>query len=306
MSDRFRDPVTSDQRGEDAPSRTDWLAESRRRALLADVSVRIVGPAPLSVLPVRHQAPRPFGPSSRILIVDEVHEMAYIGREPERLLQMHRAAGGLATLMTATLLMALQAWLLASYGGGNPGRAHPALPLTGGEARADFVPDDRPLKGAGTGRADRQRRGGGGAAGRGCGARRDLRPGAQYAVGDASAAVRRPISGALRAPFAAGQQRCHLSDPSGRSGAGAGSGADDRGGVAAMGRRCRDTEALGAVRGCGPPLPDQSPPEIAAITQDWANWERAEVVLCPIGEDGVICEGVRYEGSLGILIGSPD
>ena len=149
LSDQFDDLITSGQRGEDEPSCTDWLAESRRRALLADVGVGTVDQALLSVLPVKHQTLRHFGLSSKILIVDEVHEMGepYIGRELERLLQMHRAAGGSAILLTATLPMALRARLLAAYGGDNPGPAYPALTLAGGEARADFAPDPRPVKG---------------------------------------------------------------------------------------------------------------------------------------------------------------
>lgn len=149
LSNHFRDLVTSGQKGEDAPSCTDWLAESRRRALLADVGVGTVDQALLSVLPVRHQTLRHFGLSSKILIVDEVHEMGepYIGRELERLLQMHRAAGGSAILLTATLPMALRARLLAAYGGDNPGPAYPALTLAGGEIRAGFGPDTRPVKG---------------------------------------------------------------------------------------------------------------------------------------------------------------
>jgi CRISPR-associated endonuclease/helicase Cas3 len=149
LSDSFRDLVTHGQPGEDAPSCTDWLAESRRRALLADVGVGTVDQALLSVLPVRHQTLRHFGLSSKILIVDEVHEMGepYIGLELERLLQMHRAAGGSAILLTATLPLALRARLLASYGGGNPGPAYPALTLAGGETRTEFAPDTRPVKG---------------------------------------------------------------------------------------------------------------------------------------------------------------
>jgi len=149
LSDRFCDLVASGQRGEDEPSCTDWLAESRRRALLADVGVGTVDQALLSVLPVKHQTLRYFGLSSKILIVDEVHEMGepYIGRELERLLQMHRAAGGSAILLTATLPMALRARLLATYGSGNPGPAYPALTLAGGETRAGFAADPRPVKG---------------------------------------------------------------------------------------------------------------------------------------------------------------
>lgn len=149
LSEGFRDLAASGQRGEDEPSCTGWLAESRRRALLADVGVGTVDQALLSVLPVKHQTLRHFGLSSKILIVDEVHEMGepYIGRELERLLQMHRAAGGSAILLTATLPMALRARLLAVYGGDNPGPAYPALTLAGGETVADFPPDPRPVKG---------------------------------------------------------------------------------------------------------------------------------------------------------------
>lgn len=149
LSVPFKDLVASGQRGEDAPSCTDWLAESRRRALLADVGVGTVDQALLSVLPLKHQTLRHFGLSSKILIVDEVHEMGepYIGRELERLLQMHRAAGGSAILLTATLPMTLRARLLATYGGGNPGPAYPALTVAGGETLTDFAPDLRPVKG---------------------------------------------------------------------------------------------------------------------------------------------------------------
>ncbi|WP_235858094.1 CRISPR-associated helicase Cas3' [Cereibacter sphaeroides] len=150
LSEGFRDLVVGRPRSEDAASCTQWLAESRRRALLADVGVGTIDQALLSVLPVRHQTLRHFGLSSKILIVDEVHEMGepYIGRELERLLQMHRAAGGSAILLTATLPMALRGRLLATYGGDNPGPAYPALTLAGGEARVEFPPDRRPVKGA--------------------------------------------------------------------------------------------------------------------------------------------------------------
>ncbi|WP_227590643.1 CRISPR-associated helicase Cas3' [Cereibacter sphaeroides] len=150
LSEGFRDLVVGKPRAEDAASCTQWLAESRRRALLADVGVGTIDQALLSVLPVRHQTLRHFGLSSKILIEDEVHEMGepYIGRELERLLQTHRAAGGSAILPTATLPMALRGRLLATYGGDNPGPAYPALTLAGGEARVEFPPDRRPVKGA--------------------------------------------------------------------------------------------------------------------------------------------------------------
>lgn len=150
LSHRFRDLVFGAPSGEDTPSCTEWLAQSRRRALLADVGVGTVDQALLSVLPVRHQTLRHFGLSSKILIVDEVHEMgeAYIGRELERLLQMHRAVGGSAILLTATLPLWLRGRLLATYGAPNPGPAYPALTIAGGESRTAFAPDSRPVKGS--------------------------------------------------------------------------------------------------------------------------------------------------------------
>ena len=149
LSVPFKDLPTGGTSGEDAPSCTDWLKQSRRRALLAEVGVGTVDQALLSVLPVRHQTLRHFGLSSKILIVDEVHEMGepYIGKELERLLQMHRAAGGSAILLTATLPLDLRARLLATYGGANPGPAYPALTVAGGASVTDFAADTRAVKG---------------------------------------------------------------------------------------------------------------------------------------------------------------
>lgn len=149
LSVPFRDLPTAGAPGEDAASCTDWLKQSRRRALLADVGVGTVDQALLSVLPVKHQTLRHFGLSSKILIVDEVHEMGepYIGKELERLLQMHRAAGGSAILLTATLPLNLRARLLATYGGANPGPAYPALTVAGGASVTDFSTDARAVKG---------------------------------------------------------------------------------------------------------------------------------------------------------------
>ncbi|WP_417209486.1 CRISPR-associated helicase Cas3' [Antarctobacter sp.] len=149
LSQPFRDLVVGGAPGEDAPSCTAWLADSRRRALLADVGVGTIDQALLSVLPVRHQTLRHFGLSSKILIVDEVHEMGepYVAKELERLLQMHRAAGGSAILLTATLPLELRDMLLATYGGVADDPAYPALTVAGGDAVTVFPPDERPKKG---------------------------------------------------------------------------------------------------------------------------------------------------------------
>lgn len=140
LSVEFRDIVSAQVRSEDDVTCTDWLAESRRRALLADVGVGTIDQALLSVLPVRFQTLRHFGLSSKILIVDEVHELGepYIEAELEALLRMHRAAGGSAILLTATLPMAQRARLLAVYGGASDSREYPALTVAGGTAVTDL------------------------------------------------------------------------------------------------------------------------------------------------------------------------
>lgn len=128
----FRDLVAQDTPETDEPVCTEWLADNRRRALLATVGVGTVDQAFLSVLPTKHAALRHYGLASKILIVDEVHEMGepYMGAELERLLQAHRMAGGSAILLTATLPLAQRAKLLAAYGvEDKSARAYPALTI---------------------------------------------------------------------------------------------------------------------------------------------------------------------------------
>lgn len=81
-----------------------WLADNRKKALLADVGVGTLDQALLGALPVRHQALRLLGSSGGILVVDEVHAYdAYTGRLLAGLLTFHAALGGSAVVMSATL-----------------------------------------------------------------------------------------------------------------------------------------------------------------------------------------------------------
>lgn len=48
------------------------------------------------------------------------------------------------------------------------------------------------------------------------------------------------------------------------------------------------------------PLPDQAAPAIAAATRDWPDWKRAQYRLCPVGDGGRICEGLRYDAQCGL------
>lgn len=119
---------------------SEWLRGNARRALLADVGVGTVDQALLATLPVRFQTLRGWGLSSKILIVDEVHEMGvpYMSAELEALLRMHRAQGGSAILLTATLPLDQRARLLATYDGTSEDPAYPALTIATGAAVTDL------------------------------------------------------------------------------------------------------------------------------------------------------------------------
>jgi CRISPR-associated endonuclease/helicase Cas3 len=52
-------------------------------------------------------------------------------------------------------------------------------------------------------------------------------------------------------------------------------------------------------------LPDQSTPDIVALTRDWPDWKRAETRICPVAMDGTICEGLRYDADCGLVYVSP-
>lgn len=131
LSNRFRDLIRAD-RSPEMPVCTGWLADDRRRALLANVGVGTVDQALLAALPVRHAMLRHYALSQKILIVDEVHEMGdpYMAEELCHLLQLHRRMGGSAILMTATMPIDLRARLCRAYGCAPPeSRAYPALTI---------------------------------------------------------------------------------------------------------------------------------------------------------------------------------
>jgi CRISPR-associated endonuclease/helicase Cas3 len=140
LSARFRDLVGRATDGTGDIVCSAWLADNRRRSLLADVGVGTIDQALLSVLPTKFSTLRHFGLSSKILIVDEVHELGdpYLAVALHQLLTAHRRAGGSAILLTATLPLQQRAELLAIYGGSATDPAYPALTVAGGDARVDF------------------------------------------------------------------------------------------------------------------------------------------------------------------------
>lgn len=81
-----------------------WIADSRKKALLADVGVGTIDQALMGVLPSNHQSLRLLGLSRNILIVDEVHAYdPYMHRLLCTLLEFHASMGGSAILLSATL-----------------------------------------------------------------------------------------------------------------------------------------------------------------------------------------------------------
>ena len=126
---------------------SDWIGDNRRRALLANVGVGTIDQALLAVLPTKFATLRTWGLASKLLIVDEVHELGepYLEQELARLLELHAMNGGSAILITATLPLRQRQRLTDAFNRGlgrasvpDPSPAYPSLSIAGGAALRDF------------------------------------------------------------------------------------------------------------------------------------------------------------------------
>lgn len=82
----------------------DWIADSRRKALFADIGAGTIDQVFLAVLRKKFLTLRQFALANRILIVDEAHSFdAYMGVEMRTLLRLHAMNGGSAIVLSATL-----------------------------------------------------------------------------------------------------------------------------------------------------------------------------------------------------------
>lgn len=125
LSDEFRESIVpistkqADYSVDDIPGAAQciaWLADNRKKGLLANVGVGTVDQALLSILPSRHQSLRLFGLGSKILLVDEVHAYdAYVNQLLKRLLTFQAHIGGSVILLSATLPQKLRIELAKAY-----------------------------------------------------------------------------------------------------------------------------------------------------------------------------------------------
>lgn len=96
-----------------------WLADNRKKALLADVGVGTLDQALLAVLPARHQSLRLLGLAGKVLLVDEVHAYdAYMLSLLKSLLTAHARQCGSVILLSATLPLSIRDELLGAYRSG--------------------------------------------------------------------------------------------------------------------------------------------------------------------------------------------
>ncbi|MEA1050879.1 CRISPR-associated helicase/endonuclease Cas3 [Lamprobacter modestohalophilus] len=123
-----------------------WLASSRKRVFLGQVGVCTVDQVLLSVLPVRHSFVRSFGVARAVLIIDEVHAYdAYMNGLLTEVLKRHRAVGGSAILLSATLPASIRNTLLNAWGGDGPEDApYPVVwQASSAATTANTLPDDQ-------------------------------------------------------------------------------------------------------------------------------------------------------------------
>ncbi len=134
----FSSTVLSASTPEDDPAQRDdetasarcaaWLADSTKKALLAQVGVGTIDQAHLAILHAKHQSLRLLGLFRKVLIVDEVHACdPYMQRLLERLLQFHAAASGSAILLSATLPQHMKQALANAFAQGLGAEQAPTL-----------------------------------------------------------------------------------------------------------------------------------------------------------------------------------
>ena len=97
----------------------EWLADNKKKALLADVGVGTIDQALMGILPSRHQSLRLFGLMNKILIVDEVHACdSYMHGLLKGLIHAQAMVGRSVILLSATLPKKQRQELVDAYSEG--------------------------------------------------------------------------------------------------------------------------------------------------------------------------------------------
>ena len=116
LSKEFRDVLGCDGTRPNDAGCAAWLADDRRRSLLAEIGVGTIDQALMAVLPTRFNTLRMSALSDRILIVDEAHSYdPYMEAELITLLRFQAAFGGSAILMTATLPLEMRRKFISAW-----------------------------------------------------------------------------------------------------------------------------------------------------------------------------------------------
>jgi CRISPR-associated endonuclease/helicase Cas3 len=125
MNDRFREAMLGEggtdqpyEKGEATASLhcNQWLADSRKKALLAPVGVGTIDQILLAILPKRHQSLRVLGLYQKVLILDEVHAAdEYMLALLEHVMRLHASQGGSMIMLTATLPQAQRQRLVSAW-----------------------------------------------------------------------------------------------------------------------------------------------------------------------------------------------
>ncbi len=96
-----------------------WLANSSKKALLADVGVGTVDQVLLAGLPVRYQSLRAYGMSQNVLIVDEVHSFdPYMLILLENMIRAQASFGRSVILLSATLPLVVRSRFCGAFAKG--------------------------------------------------------------------------------------------------------------------------------------------------------------------------------------------
>ncbi|WP_299946914.1 CRISPR-associated helicase Cas3' [uncultured Microbulbifer sp.] len=120
LSEQQRDIQHDREDGTASAYCNQWLADSRKKSLLAEVGVGTIDQALLGILPARHQSLRLLGLSCKVLLVDEVHAFdPYMRQLLAVLIRAHAAQGGSCILLSATLPQKFRKKLLCAFAEGS-------------------------------------------------------------------------------------------------------------------------------------------------------------------------------------------